>query len=78
MPQLRRVAIGIAAAGGLLFAVSAGIAIAKYSKYDVTPSPPVSWRGIRAIRAPCQPLAAHHLCDSPRSPARIVASEPPD
>jgi membrane associated rhomboid family serine protease len=36
LPQLRRVAIGIAAGGGILFAASAGFAIAKYSKYDVT------------------------------------------
>jgi rhomboid protease GluP len=39
LPQLRRVAIGIAAGGGILFAASAGVAIAKYSKYDLTRIP---------------------------------------
>ena len=36
VPQLRRVAAGIAVGGGILFAASAGIAATKYSKYDFT------------------------------------------
>jgi len=61
VPQLRRVAIGIAAGGVILFAASAGIVIAKYSKYDVTlmprgelPTPP----GTKIADSPLQPLTA--------------------
>jgi membrane associated rhomboid family serine protease len=60
VPQLRRVAIGIAAGGGILFAASAGIAVAKYSKYVTPPRaelPKPAWSKVTDNLL--RPLAAH-------------------
>jgi len=60
LPQLRPVAIGIAASGGILFAASAGIAIAKYSKYTFTPRAELPQpAGTKVADDLLQPLAAH-------------------
>jgi rhomboid protease GluP len=89
LPQLRRVAIGIAAGGGILFAASAGLAIAKYSKYDLTRIPRAELPKTAADRqALAAGLTARYQGD-PRSHAapaeglrvagaHIVASGPSD
>jgi rhomboid protease GluP len=67
IPQLRKVAVGIAAAGAVLFVVSAGLAVANYPRYDIVLIPPAEFPKTDADRrARAADLVARYPND-PRS-----------
>jgi rhomboid protease GluP len=67
IPQLRKVAVGIATAGAILFVVSAGFAVANYERYDIVLIPPAEFPKTEADRrARAADLAARYPND-PRS-----------
>jgi rhomboid protease GluP len=67
IPQLRKVAAGIAMIGAILFVASAGMAVANYSRYDIVLIPPAELPKNAADRqARAADLAARYP-DDPRS-----------
>jgi rhomboid protease GluP len=67
IPQLRKVAVGIATAGAILFVVSAGLAVANYPRYDIVLIPPAEFPKTEADRrARAAALVARYPND-PRS-----------